>query len=858
MADEELLAPVHTREAARAAEQGRVDEARGLLKKALLADSAYEPAWLWLAWLVTDDRHRKYCLEQAVDANPESEAHARLHRLRKVASAPPPEVEDFAEPPPPPEPAPAGPARRRRVARAAIAAAAVAVAAAVVLLSVRALEDEPAPVHVAVVAGLTGPGAESGRAVLRGTRFHIDQINSNGGVAGHPVQVLVHDDKDDPETARRVARKIVDDGRAALVVGHTVSGTAIAAGPVYADAGIAAITPTATADAITRDNPWFFRTTFTNRYQGAFIAGYLNGVEKAGTASVIHTDTDYGRTLADGFRQAFTGIGRVRRTASIGLTTDSGFDARVAEAVAAVKADGSAGPVVLAMHEDAAERTLVALRGAGVRGTVVGGDALSNDAFVGSLRKAPQEKKTGALTRELYLASPLMADSLSGEALRWAESFRAVHGSPPSWPAMAAQTSIDVAVEALKRSGMSKGRPGAEDRKAVRRSLEAMNSPQRGVKCLHGLMYFDALRSLPQPVTMGVVRRGKVASAPIQLVPSDTARDLDAATEVEADHSVRVADQVLVRQQLVTTGFNFNEVSALDTEEETFDADFFLWFRYRGSDDATAVEFVNAADSDLALGPAVRSSEHEGIKYRLHRVTGTFKASLDFHQFPFDRQYLAIALQNRKHSASHVVYVGDRKVLEQDQAEALRSGSDVNSSIDRLSGWKSSRLDLYKATVGSTAALGDPAVTEESPGIYYGQYVAEVTIERDLGSFLLKNMLPLALLAMVTYASLFFAREKTYISSRISIGITAILSTAVLLTAVTGSLPDGVEYTVAIEWGYYAFIFLAGTCVLAALLSGRLAAKNDLVGWRKLNIAFRICYPLYCLAIVLAYVVAFG
>ncbi|MBM7168110.1 hypothetical protein JQK87_06730, partial [Streptomyces sp. G44] len=87
--------------------------ARGLLRKALLADRAYEPAWLWLAWLVTDETHRKYCLEQAVAANPESEAHARLHRVRKVTSAPPPEVEDFADPPPPPEPAPERPAWRR-------------------------------------------------------------------------------------------------------------------------------------------------------------------------------------------------------------------------------------------------------------------------------------------------------------------------------------------------------------------------------------------------------------------------------------------------------------------------------------------------------------------------------------------------------------------------------------------------------------------------------------------------------------------------------------------------------------------------------------------------------------------------
>ncbi|MEU1018352.1 hypothetical protein ABZ383_27620 [Streptomyces sp. NPDC005900] len=154
MAEEELLAPAHTREAVRAAEQGHGDEARALLRKALLADRAYEPAWLWLAWLVTDDGHRKYCLERAVGVNPESLAHARPHRLRKATSAPPPEVEDFADPAPPPEPDRERPAWRRRAVPAALALTAVAVVTALVVLTLRALEDEPAPVHVAVVAGL--------------------------------------------------------------------------------------------------------------------------------------------------------------------------------------------------------------------------------------------------------------------------------------------------------------------------------------------------------------------------------------------------------------------------------------------------------------------------------------------------------------------------------------------------------------------------------------------------------------------------------------------------------------------------------------------------------------------------------
>ncbi|UFQ13576.1 MULTISPECIES: hypothetical protein [Streptomyces] len=54
--------------------------------------------------------------------------------------------------------------------------------------------------------------------------------------------------------------------------------------------------------------------------------------------------------------------------------------------------------------------------------------------------------------------------------------------------------------------------------------------------------------------------------------------------------------------------------------------------------------------------------------------------------------------------------------------------------------------------------------------------------------------------------------------------------------------------------GYYAFILLAALCVLLALVSGRLAEGNNVVGWRNLTLAARIAYPLYCAVVVLIYV----
>lgn len=88
-------------------------------------------------------------------------------------------------------------------------------------------------------------------------------------------------------------------------------------------------------------------------------------------------------------------------------------------------------------------------------------------------------------------------------------------------------------------------------------------------------------------------------------------------------------------------------------------------------------------------------------------------------------------------------------------------------------------------------------------------------------------------------------------------GVTAILSTAVLLNNVTSQLPS-VSYIVALEWGYYAFILLAAGCVLIAMLRKRFATLKRDDAEQTLRRAARIGYPVYLLGIVTIFMFAFG
>lgn len=744
---------------------------------------------------------------------------------------------------------------RRAVLLAALAALVVLAA----VLVPRLLHTPAEPVYVALVTSRTGPGAPRAPEVALAVQFHVEDVNQRGGIHGHPVRVLSYDDGADPDTARRTAERIVRDDRVTLVIGHTSSPTATAAAAVYAAAGIPFITPTATADGITAD-PWCFRTTYTNSSQGAFLAAYARHVLSARTATVLYANSAYGTTLADGFRRAFTDTaGRVEHTIAFDERPGPHRTRQLQQAVDAVHADAAKGPVLLALPEQSALAVLEHLRSHGVDNTVVAGDDLSQDRFGAALTGSAQEKaRPGSMTGHFYAASPQLTDSLTGAGLAWAAAYRDRYDDLPSWRAMSAQTATDMAVHALRRARAPHGQATPHARTAIRDALASMNDREHAIPGVYGdQVHFDATRSLYRPVSIGMIRNGHIVSAPVQLTEYTPEESTDAAADLAAGRAVSFQGRVLARQQIVYTGINFNRISALNTRAGTFKADFFLWLRYSGSDDAANVEFLNAADNKTAPGPPVRRSEDAGVKYRLHQVNGTFTSTLDFHRFPFDEQHLRIVVQNRDHPSSRVVYVIDQPMLSQRNAEALRSGKDVGTSIDGLPNWDLRDVRTYKAAVGSTARLGDPDLGRVEEGIHYAQYVGDVTVHRNVGPFLIRNLLPLLLSVAVTYATLFFPRDPRYTSTRVSLEATAMLSSAVLLTSVTSSLPD-IGYSVAIEWAYYAFMFLVGTCVFISLASAWLVEHDNVRAWNRLAHLSRIYYPVFCLGVSLAYVIHFG
>ena len=100
----------------------------------------------------------------------------------------------------------------------------------------------------------------------------------------------------------------VEIGGESLVLGTYGSGCAIAGGPVFGEAGLAAIGVTCTNPGVTAGNDYYFRICFLDPFQGTVLANFATEKFSAKKAYLLgELGNDYDQGLLNYFEQAFEG-----------------------------------------------------------------------------------------------------------------------------------------------------------------------------------------------------------------------------------------------------------------------------------------------------------------------------------------------------------------------------------------------------------------------------------------------------------------------------------------------------------------------------------------------------------------------
>jgi branched-chain amino acid transport system substrate-binding protein len=150
---------------------------------------------------------------------------------------------------------------------------------------------------IGVLVGLTGAYSTLGEPEQKAVQAFADQVNDDGGINGHQIELVFADTRSEESSAVNAFRELVDKDNVVAVVGPSSSGESVAVRQLADQQGIPTISM-ASAGAITDGST----ATFKSFYAPSFsVRAMLFAAAKKGakTVSVLTPNSEYGDEAID-------------------------------------------------------------------------------------------------------------------------------------------------------------------------------------------------------------------------------------------------------------------------------------------------------------------------------------------------------------------------------------------------------------------------------------------------------------------------------------------------------------------------------------------------------------------------------
>jgi branched-chain amino acid transport system substrate-binding protein len=678
----------------------------------------------------------------------------------------------------------------------------------------------------ALYLAVAGPlKTNNGEAILQGIELYLDQINRRGGITGKKVKLLLFDDENNKVKAKEHAKKIVD-SKAVAVIGHYSSSTSLAAGPIYQQQGLAAITGSATANEVTENNDWYFRVIFNNGDQSAVLANYARKILGHKKAYIFFDEDAYGKTLASTFAQTAKRIGlSIEHQWGFNSDESTSFDNKFKEMLETLAQEDEYGILFLATHSTEAIKTIAGLRRLERKIPMMGADALASRNFMTKFKKEyPQEKNfPGYYTDGIYITSPFLIDIAGKRAQDFKYEF--LKNNYPEESIVTSAMYYDatmVALEAVRKTLEARKTASLkETRERVKDQLWQLSNAVDAVEGVTGDLYFDKNGDAIKSIPIAVYKKGKPIVTMEQYLPVTSLRNTDNLLQDILDNKIiQVSGKFMHKAQVVYVGIDFNDISELNTADSTYTADFYLWFRFK--DDKTTetkgfdkISFVNIfependlTNKDEYFFDEKRSYLEEGVITRTYRVKTQFKGDFDFHDYPLDKQVLPLQFQHKKLTKDQLIYVVDVLGMK-DPVKLVRAEGNKFFSIG---GWKMNELSFFQNSQKVDSTLGIPELFDSQQRIEYSRFNVNIEIDRHVLNFIVKNLLATIFIIVLGYVVYF----TTDYGLRMSLNINMILATS-LFHLQLASVLVAIDYNVLIEYVFYMVYMLAVLGIVATL-----------------------------------------
>ena len=247
-------------------------------------------------------------------------------------------------------------------------------------------------------------------------------------------------------------------------------------------------------------------------------------------------------------------------------------------------------------------------------------------------------------------------------------------------------------------------------------------------------------------------------------------------------------------------------VGDLDLRTGTASLTYYMWTRWSGASDGTALELVNGT---------VESREHEytsddeGVHYDYHRCRARVQLALDFHSFPFDEHEIGIELE-------HAEEDGESVLLEND-VDAVRY---LHSPP--VSGWlvDDPRYDVVPSEYHTS--WGVPGTPSDEVSVY-PRYRMRMRIHHDPSTTFFKTFLTLFISVLIAFLGFFM--HPDVIDARVGVGVAGIFGAVTSHSVVASNLPE-IPYMTLSDKVHFAGMAFIGLALVESCLVGWLV-RNE-------------------------------
>lgn len=511
------------------------------------------------------------------------------------------------------------------------------------------------------VAGPMQDESSSGTSFFRAAQLLLEHWNQSAIEKGYRVELIPFDDQNDRKIAKEQAIAIANDDRILGVIGHNYSSTSIAAGEVYKQRKIPAISPTSTVDQVTLNNEWFFRTIFNNSYQGKFLANYAKKALNHNSVIILQEDSPYGSSLATSFEEKARKIGVRLRSTLLIPKEEKNWEERSNAILRELKSFKSNDLLFIASHYPAGIKLIQFIKESGLENRILVPDAFANEEFVkGFDRFSKEVGNPGYYSNDIHVAVPLLYDASNFKALRFFQEYQNRYGVEPDWRAAFAYDAALLFATAIETTNVaSQNHSISNKRRAIRDHLRTINHEKFGVKGVTGLNFFDEQGNASTSIIIGQYKNRILVPALTQFQTVADIKNIPNLQNALADELiVPVDDAHMYKTNIVYTGININKISEIDFSSMTCDLDFDLWFRYVGSIDVRDIEFLNSVNP-LSLRIPLEEIRVGKTVYRRYHVRGKFRLNFILPSNP-DRHIVGVRFTHKSMIRKNLIFVPDK------------------------------------------------------------------------------------------------------------------------------------------------------------------------------------------------------